>query len=111
MGETEIVELKDGEFKRYIIKPEDFGLKRCTLDEIKTGTPEENAATIRGIFNGEINDARKDAVLINAAGALIVGDKAVDFNDAIAKVRDIIDSGAAKKKLEELVELSNSFEK
>lgn len=109
LGETEIVELNHGTFKRYIIKPEDFGLTRCTLDEIKTGKPEENAATITGIFNGEINDARKDAVLINAAGALVVGDKAPDFKTAIDMVREIIDSGAAKKKLEELKELSNSF--
>lgn len=109
LGETEIVELDNGEFKRYIIKPEDFGLKRCTLDEIKTGKPEENASTIKGIFNGEINDARKDAVLLNAAGALVVGGKAKDFNEGINMVREIIDSGKAKAKLEELVSLSNSF--
>lgn len=109
MGETEIVELDHGQFKRYIIKPEDFGMERCTLDEIKTGKPEENADTIKGIFNGEINDARKNAVLINAAGAMVVGGKAADFKEGIELVRNIIDSGAAKKKLEELVELSNSF--
>lgn len=109
LGETEIVELDNGDFKRYTIKPEDFGLKRCTLDEIKTGKPEENANTIKGIFAGEINDARKDAVLINAAGALVVGGKAKDFAEGINMVRDIIDSGAAQKKLNELVEMSNSF--
>jgi len=111
MGETDIVELDNGEFKRYTIKPEDFGLKRCTLEEIKTGTPEVNAATIKGIFNGEINDARKDAVTLNAAGALVVGGKAADFADGIAKVREIINSGAAAKKLAELVEMSNSYVK
>ena len=109
MGETEIVELDNGEFKRYTICPEDFGMDRCTLEEIKTGTPEENAATIRGIFDGEITDARKNAVILNAAGALVVGGKAKDFPEGIEKVRGIIDSGAAKKKLEELVAMSNSF--
>ena len=109
LGETQIVELKDGEFKRYTITPEQFGLKRCTLDEIKTGTPDVNAATIRGIFEGKITDARKDAVVLNAAGAMVVGDKAADFAEGIKMVREIIDSGAALKKLEELVECSNAF--
>ena len=109
MGETEIVELDNGEFKRYIIKPEDFGMERCTLDEIKTGKPEENAATITGIFAGEINDARKNAVILNAAGAMVVGGKAADFKEGVELVRQIIDSGAAKKKLEELVSMSNSY--
>ena len=109
LGKTRIMELKDGVFKTYEIEPEDFGLMRCTLDEIRTGTPEENAATIRGVFDGTIRDARRNAVLLNAAGALIVGDKAADFKDGIAKVAEIIDSGLAKAKLEELVEKSNAF--
>lgn len=109
LGETQIVELKDGEFKRYTIAPEQFGLKRCSLEDIKTGTPDVNAATIRGIFEGKITDARKDAVLLNAAGAMVVGDKAADFAEGIALVREIIDSGAALKKLNELVECSNAF--
>ena len=109
LGETEIVELDNGQFKRYTIKPEDFGMERCTLEEIKTGTPEENARTIRGIFSGQIQDARKNAVLLNAAGALVVGGKAADMAEGVEKVREIIDSGAARKKLEELVEMSNSF--
>ena len=109
LGETEVVELNNGEFKRYIIKPEDFGLERCTLEEIKTGKPEENAATIRGIFEGKINDARKNAVILNAAGALVVGDKAEDFADGIVKAREIIDNGAALAKLNDLVRLSNAF--
>ena len=109
LGKTRILELKDGELKEYEIEPEDFGLKRCSLEDIKTGTPEENAATIRGVFDGSIQDARRDAVLLNAAGALIVGDKADSFADGIEIVRQIIDSGAAKAKLEELVKCSNAF--
>ena len=109
LGKTRILELKDGEMKQYEIEPEDFGLKRCTLDEIKTGTPEENAATIRGVFDGSIRDARRDAVLLNAAGALITGDKAADFAEGIEKVREIIDSGAASAKLAQLVERSNAY--
>lgn len=109
LGATKIVELKDGEFKTYEITPEQFGMKRCTLEDIKTGTPDVNAATIRGIFEGKVDGPRKDAVVLNAAGALVVGDKAADFADGVAKVREIIDSGAALKKLNELIELSNKF--
>jgi len=109
LGTTQVIELKDGEFKRYDITPEQFGLKRCQLEDIKTGTPEVNAATIRGIFEGTINDSRKDAVLLNAAGALVVGDKAADFAEGVAKVREIIDSGAALAKLNELIQCSNAY--
>lgn len=109
LGKTRIVELKDGDLKSYEITPEEFGLKRCTLDEIKTGTPEENAATIRGVFDGSIRDARRNAVLLNAAGALIVGDKATDFADGIAKVAAIIDEGRAQDTLEQLIQRSGAF--
>ncbi len=109
LGKTRIMELKDGGFRSYEIAPEDFGLKRCTLEEIRTGTPEENAATIRGVFSGKIRDARRDAVLLNAAGALIIGDKAENFADGIAKVAEIIDSGRAEAKLAALVEKSGRY--
>ena len=109
LGKTRIMELRDGEFNTYEIAPEDFGLQRCTLDQIRTGTPEENAATIRGVFDGTIRDARRDAVLLNAAGALIIGDKADGFADGITRVAEIIDSGQASAKLASLVEKSNAY--
>ena len=109
LGKTKICELKDGELKTYEICPEDFGLKSCTLDEIKTGTPEENANTIKGVFSGEITGPRKDAIILNAAGALVVGDKAANFEEGVKLAREIIDSGKAQKKLEELATLSNQM--
>lgn len=109
MGSTRIMELKDGELRTYEIAPEQFGLKRCTIDEIRTGTPQENAATIRGVFDGSIRDARREAVLLNAAGALILGDKADGFADGIQKVAEIIDSGRAMDTLNMLVEKSAAF--
>ncbi len=109
LGKTKIIELKDGEFETYEIEPEDFGLTRCKLEDIKTGTPEENAATIRGVFDGSITGPMRDVLRLNAAGALIIGDKATDFIDGIQKVAEIIDSGAANNKLKELIEKSNSF--
>jgi len=109
LGKTRINQLKDGQVKTFEIAPEDFGLERCTLEDIKTGTPDVNAATINGVFGGEIRDARRDAIVLNGAGALIVGGKAADFREGIALANELIDSGAAAAKLEQLREMSNSF--
>jgi len=108
LGATRVNELKDGEVRSYEICPEDFGFKRCTLAEIKTGTPEENAATITGTFKGEIAGPRRDAIIFNAAGALVVGGKAANFAEGIALAAEIIGSGAAMRKLEQLKALSNA---
>ena len=111
LGKTRINELRNGEVRSYEISPEDFGLERCTIDDIKTGTPEENAAVIRGVFRGEITGHRKNAIILNAAGALMVGDKAGSMAEGIALAREIIESGRAMAKLEELVAHSNAFRK
>ena len=109
MGKTRINELNNGKVSTYEIAPEDFGLKRCTLDDIKTGTPEENAASITGVLSGKITGPRRDAIVLNAAGALVVGGKAADFKEGIALAGSIIESGRAQRKLEELRERSNAF--
>jgi len=109
LGKTRIYELKDGEILKYTIAPEDFGLTRCSLDDIKTGTPEENANIIKGVFSGQITGPRKDAIILNASGALVVGGKAKDFAEGIVLARQIIESGAAEKKLNELIAESNKF--
>ena len=111
LGKTRINHLKNGDVTEMEIAPEDFGLACCSLEDIKTGTPEKNAETIKGVFDGKITGARRDAVLLNAAGALIVGGKADSFKAGIALAGDLIKSGAATKKLEELKEMSNSFGK
>lgn len=109
LGKTRINELKDGVITTYEIQPEDFGLQRCTLEEIITGTPEENAKTIQGVFAGEITGPRRNAIVINSAGALKVGGKAASFEEGIKMVNALIDSGAAFHKLNQLREMSNSF--
>ncbi|MDR2710510.1 MAG: anthranilate phosphoribosyltransferase, partial [Burkholderiales bacterium] len=111
LGKTRIHHLKNGEITTFEIEPEDFGLTRCTLADIKTGTPEVNAETINGVFSGKVKDARRDAIILNAAGALIVGGKADGFPQGIKLASALIDSGAAAKKLQELKEMSNSFGK
>lgn len=109
MGKTRINELKNGEIATYEIAPEDFGLPRCTIEDIKTGTPSENAETIQGVFSGKITGAKRDALVLNSAGALVVGGKADNFRDGIELAAELIDSGAASDKLRRLREMSNSF--
>jgi len=109
LGRTRINHLKDGEVTTFEIAPEDFGLSRCGLADIKTGSPEVNAETIVGVFDGQIDGPRRDAIILNAAGALIVGERADDFPTGLALARELIDSGAATEKLAQLREMSNSF--
>jgi anthranilate phosphoribosyltransferase len=111
LGKTRINHLKNGEITEIEIEPEDFGLTRCSLQDIITSVPEKNAETINGVFSGEITGPRRDAIILNAAGALIVGCRADGFNEGIALAKELIDSGAAAKKLRELKEMSNSFGK
>jgi anthranilate phosphoribosyltransferase len=108
LGKTRINHLVNGEVKTFEIAPEDFGLKSCTLEEIKTNTPKENAATITGVFSGSITGAPKDAIVLNSAGALIVGGKAKDFNEGVKLAQELIESGKALSKLNELREMSNA---
>ena len=111
LGKTRINHLRNGEIVSFEIAPEDFGLTRCVLEDIKTGTPDVNAETIEGVFSGRIRGAKRDAILMNAAGALIVGGKADGFKAGLSIAAELIDSGAAARKLQELKEMSNSFEK
>ncbi|MCL2332956.1 MAG: anthranilate phosphoribosyltransferase [Actinomycetia bacterium] len=109
LGKTRINHLKDGEVTTFEIVPEDFGLKRCSLEDIKTGTPEVNATTIEGVLSGKITGPHYDAIVLNAAGALIIGEKAADFPEGIELARELIANGRAAAKLRELREMSNSF--
>jgi anthranilate phosphoribosyltransferase len=111
LGKTRVCELRNGWVRTSEIAPEDFGIERCKLEDIKTGTPKENAETIRGVFAMKIQGPRRDAIILNSAGALVVGGAAEDFPQGITLARELIESGAAERKLEELVEMSNSFSK
>lgn len=105
---TTVCEFKDGWFKTYTITPEDFGLQRCEKSELVGGTPAENAEITRKILMGEIRDAKRSAVLMNAGASLYIGGKAETFADGIAMAAELIDSGKAYKTLEKLIEVSNS---
>lgn len=106
LGKTRINELAGGVITTYEITPEEMGLARCTLAEIRTGTPEENAAVIRGVFGGKIKGPQRDAIVLNAAGALKIGQRASSFQEGVKFADELLDSGEAQKKLRQLCEMS-----
>ncbi len=103
---TKVCEINDGWYKSYTINPEDFGFTKCTKDELKGGTPEENARITRAILNGE-KGPKRDAVLLNAGASLYIGGKAESFKQGIELAAELIDSGKALETLEKFIEVSN----
>jgi len=106
-GQTKVSELKNKKVRGYYIKPQDFGIKKAGLPDIKGGTIEENAAIVRKVLEGE-KGPRQDVVLLNASAALIAGGMAKDFKDGIEIARQSLESGKAKEKLEKLIKVTNS---
>lgn len=104
---TSICEFRDGWFRRYEAKPEDFGFSRCQKTDIRGGSPEENAKVTLDILDGATGP-KTDIVLLNAGAAIYVGGKAASIADGIQTARQMIDSGAARKKLEEFRTLSHA---
>ena len=103
---TTVCEFKDGWMKNYVITPEQFGLKRCTKQDLVGGTPEENAAITRAILAGE-KGPKRDAVLMNAGAALYIGGKAESLAEGIKLAAKLIDEGKATEKLNRLIAVSN----
>lgn len=103
---TKVCEIKDGWFKSHTITPEQFGLERCTKDELKGGSPEENAAITRAILAGE-KGAHRNAVLMNSGAALYIAGKAESFKAGIDLAAELIDSGKASAVLDKFIEVSN----
>jgi len=105
---TKVSRFRDGKIENFSIMPEDFGIMRNKIEYILGGSKEDNAVIIRAIFNGK-KGPRRDIVLINSAAALVVAGKASDFKTAVSIAQDVIDSGSALKKLEEIIKISNTL--
>ena len=103
---TRISEIKDGWYKTFTITPEDFGFERCAKEDLKGGSPAENAEITRRILSGE-KGHKRNAVLMNAGAALYIADKADSIADGIRLAAELIDSGKATKTLEQLIKVSN----
>jgi anthranilate phosphoribosyltransferase len=107
-GKTHVCELKNGRIKRYALSPKDFSLSRASSDSIKGGDIKANADLLRNILAGALGPQR-DVVLMNAAAAIVVGDKAKTFRQGVAIAKEVIDNGKASAKLDQLIELSRGL--
>ena len=106
-GETLVCEFKDGWYKTYVIKPEDFGLTRCKKEDLVGGDAAENAGITRNILNGTLQGPKRNAVLLNAGASLYIGGKAASIADGVKLAAELIDSGKAAQTLENYIRISN----
>lgn len=97
---TSVCEIRNGFYKTYEIKPEDFGMARCEKEDLRGGTPEENAKITLSILNGE-KGPKRNVVLMNAGAALYIAEKASSIAEGITMAANLIDSGKALEKLQE----------
>lgn len=104
-GDTSVWEVRGGEVEEWTLHVEDTGLPETPIEAIRGGTKEENAATMRRVFQGEQGPVR-DMVLLNSAGVLMVGHKAESIRKGVEMSAGIIDSGAALAKLDQMIEVT-----
>jgi anthranilate phosphoribosyltransferase len=107
-GETLVAEVREGDIKRYTVRPEDFGVPRAPLEFIRGGSPAENAAILQGIFGGQLGP-RRNIVVINAAAALVAAGVAGNFVEGAQLAAKALSSGSALEKLAELRKFTNVF--
>jgi anthranilate phosphoribosyltransferase len=94
--------------KTFTVRPEDFGIPRASIEDLRGGDREQNAQIIRGILDGEPGP-RRDIVLMNAAAALVAGGKGRDLKDGVTLAAHSIDTHAARAKLEDLIGFSRAL--
>ena len=104
---TTVCEFRDGWYRKNVITPETFGLTRCNKEDLVGGTPDRNAMITRAILAGEERGPKRTAVLLNAGAALTIGGRAENLQAGITLAGELIDSGAAARTLEKVIEVSN----
>jgi anthranilate phosphoribosyltransferase len=107
-GDSWVAEVREGLVRTSAVRPEDFGVSRATIADLRGGDREENAEIIRRILAGEPGP-RRDIVLVNAGAALVAGGRVRDFKEGVQLASHSIDGGAARGKLEALVRLSHEL--
>jgi anthranilate phosphoribosyltransferase len=107
-GESQVSEVRDGAVRTSTVRPEDFGLPRASIADLRGGDREQNAQIIRSLLEGEPGP-RRDIVLMNAAAALVAGGRARELKEGVALAAQSIDGGAARSKLQALVGLSQQL--
>ena len=103
---TTVSEIRDGWYRSFVIRPEDFGFERCTKEELRGGTPAENAEITLDILRGT-KGHKRNAVLLNAGASLYIAGKAETMRDGITLAAELIDSGKALATLQKFIEVSN----
>lgn len=106
---TTVCEIRDGQLKKYVITPEQLGLKTYDRGQLTGGSAAENAAITRAILGGQEQGAKRDAVIINAAAGLYVADKAEDLSDGVKLAQELIDGGRAMQQLEKFIQHSRTL--
>ena len=106
-GPNLVCEVVEGRVRERTIDPLDLGLPRCAPDELRGGSPAENAAAIRDVLAGA-DGGRRDTILLNAAGAIAAAGHADDLREGLELARAAVDSGAAAARLDELVAFSHA---
>jgi len=106
LGPNRVSHLQDGAVRTYDLDPADYGLSRAAVADLRGGDHDQSAAMMRDLFNGSLNGARRDAVLLNAAGTLAA--ETGDFQAALVEAENALNSGSALEKLNALIEFSQS---
>jgi anthranilate phosphoribosyltransferase len=106
-GPTKVAELRDGKVTEYILEPEQMGFARCRLEELHGGNAEESAVIVKSVLQGDQGSPR-NVVLLNSGAALYVSGSAATLQDGIRLGAESIDSGRARQKLDQLVEMTNA---
>lgn len=108
-GTSYVADAKDGKVKNYLVAPEDVGLERASVMSICGGaTVEESAELVRSVLRGD-KGPRLDMVLLNAGAALLAADRVTSIKDGVVMAREVVMSGAAAAKLEDLIRFCESY--
>ncbi len=107
VGETAVCEFGNGEYRTYVLTPEEFGFDCCSKDDLKGGTPVQNAAITRDILKGADKGPKRNTVLMNAGAALYTAGKTSSVRDGVELAKELIDSGKAYETLERFIKMSN----
>jgi anthranilate phosphoribosyltransferase len=107
VGPSLVCEVVDGGLRERTVEPQELGIARCSVEDLAGGAPVVNAAAIRDVFAGEPG-GKRDAILLNAAGAIAAGGHAEDLREGLELARRAVDSGAATARLDELVAFSKA---
>lgn len=104
---TTVCEFHGDDYLSYVLTPEELGMKRCTKEDLRGGSPDENAQITRDILSGKETGAKRDTVLVNAAASLYIAGLAPSLKDGVAKAQELINNGKAAETLEEYIRVSN----